>query len=49
VSAATPAGAAVSQKELEDIAANHKRVAGFQVEKLNARPPIVQAPKAKAS
>jgi 2-polyprenyl-6-methoxyphenol hydroxylase-like FAD-dependent oxidoreductase len=38
----------LSQKELEDIAANYKRVAGFQVEALNARPPIVQAPKAKA-
>jgi 2-polyprenyl-6-methoxyphenol hydroxylase-like FAD-dependent oxidoreductase len=39
----------LSQKELEDIAANYKRVAGFQVEALNAKPPIVQAPKAKAS
>ena len=29
-------------KELEDIAANYKRVAGFQVEALNAKPPIVQ-------
>jgi hypothetical protein len=28
--------------ELEDIAANYKRVAGFQVEGLNAKPPIVQ-------
>jgi hypothetical protein len=27
---------------LEDIAANYKRVAGFQVEGLNAKPPIVQ-------
>jgi 2-polyprenyl-6-methoxyphenol hydroxylase-like FAD-dependent oxidoreductase len=36
----------LSQKELEDIAANYKRVAGFQVEALNAKPPIVQAPKA---
>jgi hypothetical protein len=26
-----------------------KRVAGFQVEALNAKPPIVQAPKARAS
>ena len=32
----------LSQKELEDIAANYKRVAGFQVEGLNAKPPIVQ-------
>jgi 2-polyprenyl-6-methoxyphenol hydroxylase-like FAD-dependent oxidoreductase len=39
----------LSQKELEDIAANYKRVAGFQVEALNAKPPIVQAPKARAS
>jgi 5-methylphenazine-1-carboxylate 1-monooxygenase len=39
----------LSQKELEDIAAHYKRVAGFQVEALNAKPPIVQAPKAKAS
>ena len=39
----------LSQQELEDIAANYKRVAGFQVEALNAKPPIVQAPKAKAS
>jgi hypothetical protein len=31
----------LSQKELEDIAANYKRVAGFQVEALNAKPPIV--------
>jgi 2-polyprenyl-6-methoxyphenol hydroxylase-like FAD-dependent oxidoreductase len=33
----------LSLKELEDIAANYKRVAGFQVEGLNAKPPIVQA------
>jgi 2-polyprenyl-6-methoxyphenol hydroxylase-like FAD-dependent oxidoreductase len=39
----------LSQKELEDIAANYKQVAGFQVEALNAKPPIVQAPKARAS
>ena len=38
----------LSLKELEDIAANYKRVAGFQVEGLNAKPPIVQLPK-KAS
>jgi 2-polyprenyl-6-methoxyphenol hydroxylase-like FAD-dependent oxidoreductase len=31
----------LSQKELEDIAANYKRVAGFQVEALNAKPAIV--------
>ncbi|MDB5576104.1 MAG: flavin-dependent oxidoreductase [Bradyrhizobium sp.] len=34
----------LSQQELEDIAANYKRVAGFQVEGLNAKPPIVQMP-----
>jgi 2-polyprenyl-6-methoxyphenol hydroxylase-like FAD-dependent oxidoreductase len=34
----------MSQQELEDIAANYKRVAGFQVEALNAKPPIVQRP-----
>jgi 2-polyprenyl-6-methoxyphenol hydroxylase-like FAD-dependent oxidoreductase len=34
----------LSQQELEDIAANYKRVAGFQVEALNARPPIVPTP-----
>jgi 2-polyprenyl-6-methoxyphenol hydroxylase-like FAD-dependent oxidoreductase len=39
----------LSLKELEDIAANYKRVAGFQVEALNAKPPIVRLPKAKAS
>jgi 5-methylphenazine-1-carboxylate 1-monooxygenase len=33
----------LSLRELEDIAANYKRVAGFQVEGLNAKPPIVQA------
>ncbi|MCO5130785.1 MAG: flavin-dependent oxidoreductase [Xanthobacteraceae bacterium] len=31
----------LSRQELEDIAANYKRVAGFQVEALNAKPPIV--------
>ena len=31
----------LSLNELEDIAANYKRVAGFQVEALNAKPPIV--------
>ena len=39
----------LSQQELEDIAANYKRVAGFQVEALNAKPPIVQATTARAS
>jgi 5-methylphenazine-1-carboxylate 1-monooxygenase len=34
----------LSQQELEDIAANYKRVAGFQVEGLNAKPPIVSMP-----
>jgi 2-polyprenyl-6-methoxyphenol hydroxylase-like FAD-dependent oxidoreductase len=34
----------LSLQELEDIAANYKRVAGFQVEGLNAKPPIVPAP-----
>lgn len=32
----------LSQQELEDIANNYKRVAGFQVEALNAKPPIVR-------
>jgi hypothetical protein len=32
----------LSQQELEDIAVNDKRVAGFQVEGLNAKPSIVQ-------
>jgi 2-polyprenyl-6-methoxyphenol hydroxylase-like FAD-dependent oxidoreductase len=36
----------LSQQELEDIAANYKRVAGFQVEGLNAKPPIVSLPAA---
>jgi 2-polyprenyl-6-methoxyphenol hydroxylase-like FAD-dependent oxidoreductase len=34
----------LSLRELEDIAANYKRVAGFQVEGLNAKPPIVAMP-----
>jgi 2-polyprenyl-6-methoxyphenol hydroxylase-like FAD-dependent oxidoreductase len=34
----------LSRQELEDIAANYKRVAGFQVEALNAKPPIVVMP-----
>ena len=33
--------------ELEGVAANYKRVAGFQVEGLNAKPPIVQLPDAR--
>ncbi len=37
----------LSQQELEDIAANYKRVAGFQVDALNAKPPIV--PRASAA
>jgi 5-methylphenazine-1-carboxylate 1-monooxygenase len=32
-----------TRRELEEIAANYKRVAGFQVEGLNAKPPIVGA------
>lgn len=36
----------LSQQELEDIAANYKRVAGFQVEALNAKPSIVSLPQA---
>ncbi|HZR74155.1 flavin-dependent oxidoreductase [Bradyrhizobium sp.] len=36
----------LSRQELEEIAANYKRVAGFQVEGLNAKPPIV--PRANA-
>lgn len=34
----------LSQAELEDVANTYKRVAGFQVDALNAKPPIVQAP-----
>ena len=34
----------LSRQELEEIAANYKRVAGFQVEGLNAKPPIVVIP-----
>ena len=36
----------LSRQELEEIAANYKRVAGFQVEGLNAKPPIVPRPSA---
>ncbi|WP_458757340.1 flavin-dependent oxidoreductase [Afipia sp. TerB] len=34
----------LSRQELEDIANNYKKVAGFQVEALNAKPPIVPVP-----
>lgn len=34
----------LSQRELEDIANTYKRVAGFQVDALNAKPPIVPTP-----
>jgi 2-polyprenyl-6-methoxyphenol hydroxylase-like FAD-dependent oxidoreductase len=34
----------LSRQELEAVAANYKRVAGFQVEGLNAKSPIVQRP-----
>jgi 2-polyprenyl-6-methoxyphenol hydroxylase-like FAD-dependent oxidoreductase len=34
----------LSLQELQDIAASYKRVAGFQVEGLNAKPPIVTMP-----
>jgi 2-polyprenyl-6-methoxyphenol hydroxylase-like FAD-dependent oxidoreductase len=33
----------LSLQEMQDITANYKRVAGFQVEGLNAKPPIVPA------
>jgi 2-polyprenyl-6-methoxyphenol hydroxylase-like FAD-dependent oxidoreductase len=36
----------LSQQELEDFSTNYQRVAGFQVEALNARPPIVTVPAA---
>jgi len=39
----------LSRKELEEIAANYKRVAGFQVEALNAKPPIVPQARTRAS
>ena len=34
----------MTQQELEDVANTYKRVAGFQVEALNAKPPIVPRP-----
>ena len=37
----------MSQQELEDIAANYKRVAGFQVGGRRAKPPIVQLPEGR--
>jgi len=33
----------LSRQELEDVAANYKKVAGFQVDALNAKPPILPA------
>ncbi len=38
----------LSQQELEEVANNYKKVAGFQVEALNARPSIVQPKMAMA-
>ncbi|EKS32860.1 flavin-dependent oxidoreductase [Afipia clevelandensis] len=38
----------MSQQELEDVANTYKRVAGFQVEALNAKPPIVPRPETPA-
>lgn len=38
----------LSQQEMEDIVNNYKRVAGFQVEALNAKPPIVSMPQPRA-
>jgi hypothetical protein len=34
----------LSLAEMQDITTNYKRVAGFQVEGLNAKPPIVKLP-----
>ena len=34
----------LSRQELEDVANTYKRVAGFQVDALNAKPPIVPRP-----
>ena len=39
----------LSKQELDDVAANYKRVAGFQVDKLNAKPPIVPRPPVASS
>ena len=39
----------LTAQELEDVAANYKRVAGFQVDKLNAKPPIVPRPPVASS
>jgi 5-methylphenazine-1-carboxylate 1-monooxygenase len=38
----------LSLAEMQDITTNYKRVAGFQVEGLNAKPPIVKLPAASA-
>lgn len=38
----------LSQQELEDVANTYKRVAGFQVDALNAKPPIVPRPGSSA-
>ncbi len=38
----------MSQQELEDVANTYKRVAGFQVDALNAKPPIVPRPETPA-
>jgi len=37
----------LSQQELEDVANTYKKVAGFQVDALNAKPPIVQIPESR--
>jgi len=39
----------LTKQELEDVAANYKRVAGFQVDKLNAKLPIVPRPPVASS
>jgi hypothetical protein len=38
----------LSRQELEDVANTYKRVAGFQVDALNAKPPIVPRPESSA-
>lgn len=38
----------LSRQELEDVANTYKRVAGFQVDALNAKPPIVPRPETSA-
>jgi hypothetical protein len=37
----------LTHEELEGIAANYKKVAGFQVDALNAKPPIVPLARAR--